>query len=128
MQGAGHKQGPNLGGLFGRTAGTTEGFAYSAANKGSGESMRISAPPEKQHGGRKGEIVGAGLSDLLVRDSRVGFVVFLLFEILCIICHIYWKEILVGDAKSVLYRLKSGASQGRSSVLFADAERKGSTV
>lgn len=29
-------QGPNLGGLFGRTAGTTEGFAYSAANKGSG--------------------------------------------------------------------------------------------
>lgn len=26
-------QGPNLGGLFGRTSGTTEGFAYSAANK-----------------------------------------------------------------------------------------------
>ncbi len=27
-------QGPNLGGLFGRVSGTTEGFAYSAANKG----------------------------------------------------------------------------------------------
>mmetsp|Transcript_50024 Transcript_50024/g.95536 ORF Transcript_50024/g.95536 Transcript_50024/m.95536 type:complete len:113 (+) Transcript_50024:81-419(+) len=34
--GAGHKQGPNLNGLFGRTAGTTAGFAYSAANKSSG--------------------------------------------------------------------------------------------
>uniref|UniRef100_A0A061RYV8 Cytochrome c n=1 Tax=Tetraselmis sp. GSL018 TaxID=582737 RepID=A0A061RYV8_9CHLO len=31
--GGGHKQGPNLGGLFGRTSGTTEGFAYSKANK-----------------------------------------------------------------------------------------------
>ena len=36
-QAGGHKQGPNLSGLFGRTAGTTEGYAYSAANKGSGE-------------------------------------------------------------------------------------------
>lgn len=27
------RQGPNLGGLFGRTSGTTEGFSYSAANK-----------------------------------------------------------------------------------------------
>jgi cytochrome c len=35
-QGAGHKQGPNLNGLFGRVAGTGEGFAYSAANKSSG--------------------------------------------------------------------------------------------
>lgn len=26
-------QGPNLGGLFGRTSGTADGFAYSAANK-----------------------------------------------------------------------------------------------
>ena len=32
----GHKQGPNLHGLLGRTAGTTAGFAYSAANKSSG--------------------------------------------------------------------------------------------
>eukprot|EP00218_Dolichomastix_sp_CCMP3274_P010808 CAMPEP_0170132472 /NCGR_PEP_ID=MMETSP0033_2-20121228/340_1 /TAXON_ID=195969 /ORGANISM="Dolichomastix tenuilepis, Strain CCMP3274" /LENGTH=113 /DNA_ID=CAMNT_0010367839 /DNA_START=11 /DNA_END=352 /DNA_ORIENTATION=+ len=32
-KGGGHKQGPNLGGLFGRTSGTTEGFSYSAANK-----------------------------------------------------------------------------------------------
>jgi cytochrome c len=32
-KGAGHRQGPNLGGLFGRVSGTTEGFAYSAANK-----------------------------------------------------------------------------------------------
>jgi cytochrome c len=35
-KGAGHKQGPNLNGLFGRTAGTTEGFSYSTANKSSG--------------------------------------------------------------------------------------------
>ncbi len=32
----GHKQGPNLSGLFGRTAGTTPGFVYSDANKKSG--------------------------------------------------------------------------------------------
>ena len=32
-QGAGHKQGPNLHGLFGRVSGTTEGFSYSTANK-----------------------------------------------------------------------------------------------
>nr|ACL36473.1 cytochrome c [Conocephalum conicum]ACL36921.1 cytochrome C [Conocephalum conicum] len=30
---AGHKQGPNLSGLFGRTSGTTAGYSYSAANK-----------------------------------------------------------------------------------------------
>jgi cytochrome c2 len=29
-------QGPNLGGLFGRVSGTTEGFSYSAANKNKG--------------------------------------------------------------------------------------------
>lgn len=29
-------QGPNLSGLFGRTSGTTEGFAYSKANKEKG--------------------------------------------------------------------------------------------
>merc|ERR1712216_507334 len=34
--GGGHKQGPNLGGLFGRVSGTTEGFPYSAANKNKG--------------------------------------------------------------------------------------------
>merc|ERR1711991_746049 len=34
--GGGHKQGPNLGGLFGRVSGTTEGFSYSAANKNKG--------------------------------------------------------------------------------------------
>mmetsp|Transcript_11377 Transcript_11377/g.15498 ORF Transcript_11377/g.15498 Transcript_11377/m.15498 type:complete len:113 (-) Transcript_11377:174-512(-) len=33
--GAGHKQGPNLNGLFGRVSGTTAGFSYSAANKAS---------------------------------------------------------------------------------------------
>ncbi|MEW5306113.1 MAG: hypothetical protein WDW36_008605 [Sanguina aurantia] len=32
-KGGGHKQGPNLGGLFGRTSGTAAGFAYSKANK-----------------------------------------------------------------------------------------------
>jgi cytochrome c len=35
-KGAGHKQGPNLHGLFGRQSGQAEGFAYSAANKTSG--------------------------------------------------------------------------------------------
>eukprot|EP00892_Ulva_mutabilis_P006479 jgi/Ulvmu1/4202/UM019_0181.1 len=32
-QGGGHKQGPCLGGLFGRTSGTAAGFSYSTANK-----------------------------------------------------------------------------------------------
>ncbi|KAI3824444.1 hypothetical protein L1987_05904 [Smallanthus sonchifolius] len=32
-KGAGHKQGPNLSGLFGRQSGTTAGYSYSAANK-----------------------------------------------------------------------------------------------
>lgn len=32
-KGGGHKQGPNLGGLFGRQSGTTAGFSYSKANK-----------------------------------------------------------------------------------------------
>ncbi len=35
-QGEGHKQGPNLNGLFGRVAGTAADYSYSAANKGSG--------------------------------------------------------------------------------------------
>eukprot|EP00850_Spirogloea_muscicola_P013267 SM000089S23823 [mRNA] locus=s89:197138:198045:+ [translate_table: standard] len=33
-KGGGHKQGPNLGGLFGRQSGTMPGFSYSSANKG----------------------------------------------------------------------------------------------
>ncbi|KAK6776070.1 hypothetical protein RDI58_027071 [Solanum bulbocastanum] len=32
-KGAGHKQGPNLNGLFGRQSGTTVGYNYSAGNK-----------------------------------------------------------------------------------------------
>ncbi|CAK9147310.1 unnamed protein product [Ilex paraguariensis] len=32
-KGAGHKQGPNLNGLFGRQSGTAPGYSYSAANK-----------------------------------------------------------------------------------------------
>ncbi|GMH00283.1 hypothetical protein Nepgr_002122 [Nepenthes gracilis] len=32
-KGAGHKQGPNLNGLFGRQSGTTPGYSYSASNK-----------------------------------------------------------------------------------------------
>jgi len=43
LQGEGHKQGPNLHGLLGRVAGTTEGFAYSAANKSSGASYLSAA-------------------------------------------------------------------------------------
>eukprot|EP00899_Mesostigma_viride_P013198 jgi/Mesvir1/2187/Mv16692-RA.1 len=34
--GGGHKQGPNLGGLFGRQSGTIAGYSYSAANKAKG--------------------------------------------------------------------------------------------
>lgn len=32
-KGGGHKQGPNLGGLFDRQSGTAPGFSYSKANK-----------------------------------------------------------------------------------------------
>ncbi|XP_028075902.1 cytochrome c-like [Camellia sinensis] len=32
-KGAGHKQGPNLHGLFGRQSGTAPGYSYSNANK-----------------------------------------------------------------------------------------------
>ncbi|CAI7785659.1 unnamed protein product [Closterium sp. NIES-53] len=32
-KGGGHKQGPNLAGLFGRQSGTIEGYSYSNANK-----------------------------------------------------------------------------------------------
>ena len=35
-EGGAHKQGPNLFGLIGRTAGTTPGFTYSEANQSSG--------------------------------------------------------------------------------------------
>jgi cytochrome c len=35
-KGGGHKQGPNLGGLFGRTSGQAEGYSYSKANKEKG--------------------------------------------------------------------------------------------
>mmetsp|Transcript_9264 Transcript_9264/g.20482 ORF Transcript_9264/g.20482 Transcript_9264/m.20482 type:complete len:104 (-) Transcript_9264:300-611(-) len=34
--GAGHKQGPNLHGLFGRQSGQAEGYSYTSANKNSG--------------------------------------------------------------------------------------------
>ncbi|GMH93835.1 hypothetical protein TrVE_jg1884 [Triparma verrucosa] len=34
--GDGHKQGPNLSGLFGRQSGLAEGYSYSTANKTSG--------------------------------------------------------------------------------------------
>merc|ERR1719178_342155 len=35
-KGQAHKQGPNLGGLFGRTSGTADGYSYSKANKEKG--------------------------------------------------------------------------------------------
>jgi len=34
--GAGHKQGPNLTGLFGRQSGQADGYSYTSANKNSG--------------------------------------------------------------------------------------------
>ena len=40
----GHKQGPNLSGLFGRASGQAEGFAYTAANKNSGASHTFPRP------------------------------------------------------------------------------------
>lgn len=40
QQGGGHKQGPNLGGLFGRVSGNAEGYAYSEANKNKGNGRR----------------------------------------------------------------------------------------
>jgi hypothetical protein len=40
VQAEGHKQGPNLSGLYGRTSGTTAGFVYSEANKKSGTPVR----------------------------------------------------------------------------------------
>jgi mono/diheme cytochrome c family protein len=41
----GHKQGPNLSGLFGRASGQAEGFAYTAANKNSGAPDAYHCPP-----------------------------------------------------------------------------------
>ena len=40
LQGAGHKQGPNLHGLIGRVAGTAADYSFSAANKSSGKYPR----------------------------------------------------------------------------------------
>ena len=53
-KGGAHKQGPNLGGLFGRTSGTAAGYAYSDANKNKGvlwaegtlyDYLCVSSPP-----------------------------------------------------------------------------------
>jgi cytochrome c2 len=53
----GHKQGPNLHGLFGRQSGQAEGFSYTAANKSSGVCGDRST---RAHGGG----VGGGFSAL----------------------------------------------------------------
>ena len=73
----GHKQGPNLYGLVGRTAGTSDNFSYSKANKESGvvwsrdSLFEYLKAPKKFIPGTK--MVFAGLKKPKDRDNLIEF-------------------------------------------------------
>ena len=77
-KGGPHKQGPNLNGLFGRTSGQAEGYAYSAANKAAGVNwgedtlMEYLIDPAKYIKGTK--MIFAGLKKEAERKDLVAYV------------------------------------------------------
>ena len=76
-KGGGHKQGPNLGGLFGRVAGQAAGFSYSKANIESGVTWNESTlydyllNPKKYMPGTK--MVFAGLKKPQERADLIAY-------------------------------------------------------
>ena len=76
-KGGGHKQGPNLGGLFGRVAGQAAGFSYSKANTESGVTWNESTlydyllNPKKYMPGTK--MVFAGLKKPQERADLIAY-------------------------------------------------------
>jgi cytochrome c len=76
--GAKNKVGPELNGLFGRKAGSVEGFAYSEAMKGSGITWdeavfkEYITDPKKKVPGNK--MLFAGVKDELERDDLAAYI------------------------------------------------------